>query len=1305
MPSEYPTIQQAINAAEDGDVIWIDDGIYQGDGNRDLFIDKAITLKSKNGSKNCIIDCQGSREKLHRGMYILLFDKEDPVTVIEGFTIVNGFVNTDITAPILGFVGGGILCHTDDSSIIFRDCIVKDCQAPWFGGGIYIEGQLGTTKSYITSCILQNNFADKGGGLATISGLADIRNTIIAGNNAKIFGGGVYLNADGFGERCEILNCTIVDNHARSSGGGLYFDESAYSDQTWIRNSIIRGNLVGAQTTEGIGPQLSFDYQRDNTIFKPQLKIAYCNIEDITTGIYAAPLTSVSLMSGNIDVAADFTSDYRLTAGSLCIDQGDPDNSFPGVAQNRLSLHLKLNQETGDQAFDSSDHNHSAILFGDKQWQPQAGYHAGALNFDGFEDFITVNDVTNDLTGENVTLTGWIKTAATTGEQAIFSLNAASGPAKLIVGRSDNTQNLQIWYRENWHDTGIVTFDDNWHFIACVLYDDLFRHRIIIYVDGKRESIFNNTQVAIAPDDLFSIGQAFNHALYPDRFYNGLIDEIRIYQTPLKDFAINYLYADGAILSANDQDIDLEPRIAGSQTDIGAYEFQNQRYELITITDGDGLLFPSSANYGAGKVVQLTAIPYPNSRIKKWLGTDNDNSTEPLNTVTMDQNKTAIVVFEPLIQYSLNTQILGQGAIAPTSGAYWNDTVVQLKATPAANWRLKSWSGTDNDLSTQTVNTVTIDQNKTVTVEFELIPQYHLTVEVAGNGEIDPQGGLFKENTVVELTALPATGHRIKNWSGTNNDLSTENKNTVTVNSDRTVTVTFEPISFQLTTLVRLGQGQVTPTSGLYEYGSVVTLNTTAADCFQIKQWLGTDDDSSKLPTNTVTIDSDKTVTVDFELIRYQLDLDVVGGHGTVKAIPKKSLYSCDTLVTLQANPAAGYQVKSWSGTDNDNDTTLTNSVSMNADKTIRVEFQPTAFTLTTNIIGGSGFINPSQGTFPNGSVIDLLAVPATFYRVKRWQGANDDDTRNKKNQVKLDSDKMVLVEFEPTQKIPITKITVNADQRTSPNDPITDTIEIQGSFDLTENLAYQAQEINLNLLNPRETILTETFPLIHNQIKNGIRYSYSQNNGTIKSFKFDLKKQNFSISLKKVDLTGLTSPLMLELHIGDYFGVGLAADEYQQYLAMGGSGDEDNFQDVINRRRPIPILLMQGYADTLHVKKAKLKHRKKQNVDSLVIQGNLTTDANQKWNALISEGLTVSWGIDDYTETVEPGKFIRVGGKYLFKNNKNQTQTIQSAIFDKVKCTFKIVIDNTQILSRIGPVDLEISFGDYNQVDKYILK
>jgi len=63
---DYPTIQAAIDAASDYDVVVVADGNYTGEGNKNLdFGGKAITLRSQNGPEKCIIDCEGNG----RGFY------------------------------------------------------------------------------------------------------------------------------------------------------------------------------------------------------------------------------------------------------------------------------------------------------------------------------------------------------------------------------------------------------------------------------------------------------------------------------------------------------------------------------------------------------------------------------------------------------------------------------------------------------------------------------------------------------------------------------------------------------------------------------------------------------------------------------------------------------------------------------------------------------------------------------------------------------------------------------------------------------------------------------------------------------------------------------------------------------------------------------------------------------------------------------------------------------------------------------------------------------------------------------------
>ena len=193
---DYPTIQSAIDAAVNGDIVIVADGIYTGDGNRDITFDgKAITVRSEYRAEGCIIDCGGSEIEPYRGF--VFEDSEGRDSVLQGFTIVNGYADTH---------GGGINCYNGDP--VIRGCIVIGNFAVSDGGGIacrYLSTPL------IEDCIVAENYAgDDGGGIKC------------------------YYNSD-----VEITHCTIAGNEAMGTGGGI---DSQYRCEVTVLNSIIWGN-------------------------------------------------------------------------------------------------------------------------------------------------------------------------------------------------------------------------------------------------------------------------------------------------------------------------------------------------------------------------------------------------------------------------------------------------------------------------------------------------------------------------------------------------------------------------------------------------------------------------------------------------------------------------------------------------------------------------------------------------------------------------------------------------------------------------------------------------------------------------------------------------------------------------------------------------------------------------------------------------------------------------------------------------------------------------------------------------------
>ncbi|MFQ5709683.1 MAG: FG-GAP-like repeat-containing protein, partial [bacterium] len=83
VPEDYPTIQQALNAAFAGDTIRVNDGVYQE--NLIWPATHGLYLTSVHGAQHTVIDGMDSGRVM-----TIHFDSIDPTTVIEGFTIQNG---------------------------------------------------------------------------------------------------------------------------------------------------------------------------------------------------------------------------------------------------------------------------------------------------------------------------------------------------------------------------------------------------------------------------------------------------------------------------------------------------------------------------------------------------------------------------------------------------------------------------------------------------------------------------------------------------------------------------------------------------------------------------------------------------------------------------------------------------------------------------------------------------------------------------------------------------------------------------------------------------------------------------------------------------------------------------------------------------------------------------------------------------------------------------------------------------------------------------------------------------------------
>ena len=261
-PADFNNIQAAIDNANNGDTVIVADGRYAGDGNRDIdFKGKPITVKSKNGPENCVIDCNGSDSEPHRGFRF--HSGEDANSVLDGFTIANGYAEyggaiiidsasptisrCTITANAAKYGGGAI--HSNLSSPIIMDCKITGSTATRGSGGAI---RIWEGCPAITRCVLTENTAWSTGGAISYGGNQDptIRYCTISRNSASM-GGGVMLGVGSHTTKAKISHCVISGNKAayRLYGGGIELMGAGLTRSSTengsITNCIVTGNSAG----------------------------------------------------------------------------------------------------------------------------------------------------------------------------------------------------------------------------------------------------------------------------------------------------------------------------------------------------------------------------------------------------------------------------------------------------------------------------------------------------------------------------------------------------------------------------------------------------------------------------------------------------------------------------------------------------------------------------------------------------------------------------------------------------------------------------------------------------------------------------------------------------------------------------------------------------------------------------------------------------------------------------------------------------------------------------------------------------
>ncbi|MBC8527107.1 MAG: right-handed parallel beta-helix repeat-containing protein, partial [Candidatus Cloacimonetes bacterium] len=314
VPSQFSTIQSAIDNAYDGNIVLVDSGRYYENinfGGKSITVSSLfLTIQDSTYITNTIIDAN------QNGTVVKFINGEDSLSCLNGFTITGGYddfggiccynsnprlENLIVCGNNAFGCGGGIFCSSSDP--IIMNVVIKDNTVTmWDGGGFFCEEN--SKPTLINVSIYNNSAGTFGGGISCWSNTQPSFYNVDVHDNTADQCGGVYChNSIAF-----LTNVTICRNSSVMpyNANGIY---SVYMANVYVTNCIIWDNWPDEIQTN-IGGLIT---------------ITYSDIKDGWSG------------TGNIDSDPLFADpqngDFHLTWSSYpfpdstkspCIDTGDP---------------------------------------------------------------------------------------------------------------------------------------------------------------------------------------------------------------------------------------------------------------------------------------------------------------------------------------------------------------------------------------------------------------------------------------------------------------------------------------------------------------------------------------------------------------------------------------------------------------------------------------------------------------------------------------------------------------------------------------------------------------------------------------------------------------------------------------------------------------------------------------------------------------------------------------------------------------------------------------------------------------------
>jgi hypothetical protein len=349
---DHDTIQGAVDAANDGDVIKVAAGMYTSLSVRSeitqvVYISKSITLQGGYTvtdwstaypiTQPTTLDAQGGGRVIYitgdisptlaglritggnaAGLGGMMNPGGPAYDVGGGVYVVSATVTLSHNAILsnTAATGGGLYLYAS-RPILAGNMISANVASLYDGGGLYME----QSTADLNGNMIAANIADggHGGGLYLSASSISLDGNALSGNTARYSGGGAYL----LGSEVTVSRNDLTANTAGGYGGGLYVGSSS---------ATFNANTLSANTAGGRGGGLYLDYSDNAGLAGNAILLNTANgsvSADGGGGIWVQDSNNVML-----DANVILSNAASLNCGGLSLDSGSATLSGNTLAAN-----------------------------------------------------------------------------------------------------------------------------------------------------------------------------------------------------------------------------------------------------------------------------------------------------------------------------------------------------------------------------------------------------------------------------------------------------------------------------------------------------------------------------------------------------------------------------------------------------------------------------------------------------------------------------------------------------------------------------------------------------------------------------------------------------------------------------------------------------------------------------------------------------------------------------------------------------------------------------------------------------------